>query len=551
MESLLSGETGDRIEMEMEAFNGTYLVSCNSVYNDQGAVERIIHIATEISDKKIPESALRESQQRFEQFFNGIADAVFVADPETRRLVDCNKKAELLTGYSREKILSMTAPELHPEEVREETMEAFQQHLIKDFIAESLILLQNGTNIPVAINSLRTNINGKDVLLGVFRDISWRKETERAFRDSEEKFKALSDATFEALFFSDKGVCVECNRAATDMFGYSYEELIGIFGTDVIAEESKEVVRSNMMSGYELPYEALAQRKDGTTFWGEFHGKMYEYRGRTIRVTAVRDISARKRAEVELNLYREHLEEIVKARTTELEAFSYSVSHDLKAPLRAIDGFSHILLDEYKDLLDEKGKRYLKIVRENTQQMGNLIQDLLEFSRVGRVHLKPEVFNLHDMIQGIMNELLKQEPSRSISVNLQKIPDVFVDQTLMKQLFANLLSNAFKFTRTRKHARITVGSRETTDAIKFFVKDNGVGFDMKYSKKLFTVFQRLHTQDEYEGTGVGLAIVHRIISRLGGEISAKSNPGKGTTISFSLPKNLVLLASSDKSNENQ
>ncbi|MFC2102184.1 ATP-binding protein [Bacteroidota bacterium] len=462
MESLIAGESGKRVETEMDAFDGTYLVSCTGVYNEEGVVEQIIHIATDITEKKAQGKALQ---------------------------------------------------------------------------------------------------------------------------DSEEKFKALSDATFEALFFSEKGLCVECNQSASVMFGYTYKELIGIFGTDVIADESKEFVRQNMMAGYEIPYEALAQRKDGSTFWAEFHGKMYEYKGRQVRVTAVRDISFRKNVEDELKQHREHLEEIVEKRTAELgiknkqleesqqalthlvedvnesraelqqvvqkmkaandelEAFSYSVSHDLKAPLRAIDGFSHILLEDYHASLDEKGKRYLKIVRDNTQHMGVLIQDLLEFSRVGRLKLTPEKVCLRDMVSAIIDELLKQESPRSISVDLQKIPDLFIDKTLIQQVFTNLLSNAVKFSRKTTSAKISIGCKETEDMLSFFVKDNGVGFDMKYSQKLFNVFQRLHTLDEYEGTGVGLAIVLRVIKRMGGTVNALSSPGKGTTISFTLPKNVVLLTS--------
>jgi light-regulated signal transduction histidine kinase (bacteriophytochrome) len=243
----------------------------------------------------------------------------------------------------------------------------------------------------------------------------------------------------------------------------------------------------------------------------------------------------------QLARHAENLEARVAARTAELsaankelEAFSYSVSHDLRAPLRAIDGFSRILLEEYVAGLPEDAQHYFKLVRDGAQQMGRLIDDLLAFSRLSRQPLSMRPIDAAALIHQCLEELQPEIDGRQIELTIGAMPYRQGDPALLKQVWFNLIANALKYTRRRNTARIEIGSRAENGQAIYFVKDNGAGFDMRYADKLFGVFQRLHRTEEYEGTGVGLAIVQRIIHRHGGRVWAEAAVGQGATFSFTL-----------------
>jgi len=265
------------------------------------------------------------------------------------------------------------------------------------------------------------------------------------------------------------------------------------------------------------------------------------------RVTASRDelekeIAERKRAEREVEKHRRHLEDMVRERTAELteaieelEAFAYSVSHDLRAPLRAIDGFSQMLVEDYGDKLDAEGHRLLAVVQHSAKDMGQLIDDLLAFSRLGRTGMKVATVNMDELARRVIEDLRHEVPGRHVQLNVDTLPATAGDQAMIRQVFANLLTNAIKFTRPREYAVIEVGAMVDGSQNTYFVKDNGVGFDMKYADKLFQVFQRLHSTDEFEGTGIGLALVQRVITRHGGRVWAEGEVDKGATFCFALP----------------
>jgi light-regulated signal transduction histidine kinase (bacteriophytochrome) len=236
-----------------------------------------------------------------------------------------------------------------------------------------------------------------------------------------------------------------------------------------------------------------------------------------------------------------HRTEQLEAANNELETFSYSVSHDLKAPLRAIEGFSRVLLEEHSDQMDEEAKRLFNIIISNTAHMSRLIEDLLEFSRVTRTRMNKVKVDMTEMARNVFDELKILENSRNISLSIEELCPADGDPALLKQVWINLIANAIKFTRPRDRALIKIGNKVEDGDIIYFIQDNGVGFDMKYSQNLFGVFQRLHKYKDFEGTGVGLALVERIIKRHGGKIWADAKLDEGASFYFTLDNNKVLL----------
>lgn len=256
---------------------------------------------------------------------------------------------------------------------------------------------------------------------------------------------------------------------------------------------------------------------------------------------AIRYAVERERADQQIRRMNEQLEERVRLRTAELEtangeleAFSYSVSHDLRAPLRHVDGFSRILIESQGQKLSEEGQRYLREILDATRRMAGMIEDLLRLAQIGRQQLRLQKTSIRDLIDDVVADLKSEVRERRIEWRVGELPSLECDRGLIKQVFTNLVGNAVKYTRPRDVAVIEIGHRDGEGQPVIFVRDNGAGFEMKYADKLFGAFQRLHRQDEFEGTGVGLATVHRIIRRHGGRIWAEAEPQKGATFYFTL-----------------
>ena len=293
---------------------------------------------------------------------------------------------------------------------------------------------------------------------------------------------------------------------------------------------------------YEIEFRSVWP--DGSIHWAVSKGRgYYDAAGNAVRMEgAALDITGQKNAETkinQLNLALERRARQVEEANRELEAFSYSVSHDLRAPLRAIDGFSRILLDDFSQDVSEEAHEFLRDIRANTQQMGRLVDDLLAFSRVGREDLKVREVQTSRIVEECLAEVRAIWPEKNWVVQVNELPNCEGDPALLKQVWLNLLSNAFKYSSRSDPARIEIGFEkvegDSETSIQFYVRDNGVGFDMRYAHKLFGVFQRLHRAEDYEGTGVGLAIVQRIVLRHGGRIWAEAVPNQGATFSFTLP----------------
>lgn len=350
---------------------------------------------------------------------------------------------------------------------------------------------------------------------------------------------ALS-AVDDAIVWTDvTGAIQWCNSPFDRLIGRRHIEVLGARLMDVLPLEQDDYLlpaeahpasvifntRSNLANRYEFQRagERLALEISGT--WTQFGAQD------AAAVLVIRDITQRERTENLLAQQAAQLEAVNK----ELEAFSYSVSHDLRAPLRAIAGFSGILVEEHARQLDAEGQRLLAVILTNAKQMGQIINDLLAFSRLGRQPMVVSEIDMGALVQAVLEELKPTAAERRLRVTVSPLPPARGDKALMHQVWINLLSNAVKFTRPRDTAVIDIGARSTATEVVYYVKDNGVGFDMQYADKLFGVFQRLHNSEEFEGTGVGLSLVQRLVNRHGGRVWAEGAVNGGATFYFSLP----------------
>ena len=379
-----------------------------------------------------------------------------------------------------------------------------------------------------------------------------RKKAEAELHKLYTDFVTLLENTGDFIYFKDKDSrMIFCSQTLAKITGHaSWRDMVGKHDLEIFPantariyhEEELPIFREGKpMLNKTDPYYDAQGRKCwvSTNKWPVFGED-----GKTVvGIFGIsRDITELKEAEDKIIELNRDLEQRVVERTAqledankELESFSYSVSHDLRAPLRAIDGFSNILLEEYAGKLDAEGRRLLDVVRDNAERMGRLIDDILKFSRAGRLEMNAFRIDMEAMAHTVLDEILMRSPNPKLVVEIGHLPATVGDSAMMHQVFVNLLSNAIKFTHGREDARIEVGSSAGEHETVYFVKDNGAGFDMQYVDKLFGVFQRLHIESEFEGTGIGLAIVKRIITRHGGRVWAEGKVDEGATIYFTLP----------------
>lgn len=378
-------------------------------------------------------------------------------------------------------------------------------------------------------------------------------QQEQGLRESETRLRAVLNSALSAVVVTDdQGKIIDWNARAEKMFGWKRAEALELSLSETILPKHRRGDHAGDMNRFaeqgqgtitNWPVEMSACHRDGAEFPVEIAIHPLMTNGVRTFCGFITDITERKRAAAEIQALNQQLERRVEERTAqletankELEAFSYSVSHDLRAPLRHIDGFASMLTTHSSAVLDEKGRRYVKVIIESAQRMGRLIDDLLSFSRHGRSELRRVPINLGNVVEEVRRQLQSEWAGRAIEWKVGPLPDVFGDLAMLHQVFANLLGNAIKYTRPRSEAVIEVGSEINTDGEQVvYVRDNGAGFDPKYADRLFGVFQRLHSESEFEGNGVGLANVRRIIVRHGGRTWAEGKVDEGATFYFTLP----------------
>lgn len=341
------------------------------------------------------------------------------------------------------------------------------------------------------------------------------------------------------------------NQAFSDMLGYNREELQMKSWKDITPAEDIAPIEKLIKDTYSVPNDKGIRiikryiKKDGSYIWTDVSGKLIrdEHGIGLYHIATIIDITDRVKAEEALECLNNELESKVKERTFELEtlnkelqAFNYSVSHDLRTPLRILRTYASILTQDYAKKLDNNGQKYLQNIHKSADRMDKLITDLLNLSQVTRSEINPELVNMNELAESVFYELATEEERNSFDIKIESLPVAWCDPSLIRQVWQNLIGNALKYSSKADTKKIELYASEDKNGITYFIKDYGAGFDINFSKKLFTAFQRLHNSEDFPGSGIGLAVVHQIVKRHGGSVNAESTLGEGATFSFTLNK---------------
>jgi PAS domain S-box-containing protein len=530
--------------------------------NDEAIIAQLAHIASIAIDNTrlyaVAQQVEAELHRQF-QFTSAITgslgEGIYAVDLDGR-VTFMNPAAESFLGWTKQELVGKQSHDLiHFQSVDGSPLSRQACRLLSAIQGEETLrrgedvfTRRDGSTFPVAYASSSIILDG-EVLGAVvaFHDITAHKQAEEALRESEKRYRSLFANNPLPMWVYDCQTLafLDVNDAAIARYGYSRAAFQAMTIKDIRPTDTIPALLDNLAHLREDFDKAdiwQHLKKDGTVIDVEVTSHTIEYAGRQARLVLANDVTQRLRAETEIRRFNEELEQRVIERTArleaanrELETFSYSVSHDLRAPLRSIDGFSQALLEDCSDRLDAQGQDFLQRIRAAAQRMSRLIDALLGLSRVTRAEMQREPINLSTMAEAVMTELQRQEPERLVEVVIAPALSVSGDARLVRVVLENVLGNAWKFSAGKPQARIELGMQTEVDGTPvFFVHDNGAGFDMTYAHKLFGAFQRLHRISEFPGTGIGLATVQRIIHRHGGRVWAEGEVGRGATFYFTL-----------------
>jgi len=491
--------------------------------------------------REAAEAELQKSRSQLQSILDNAPAVVFIKDRKGKYLF-VNRLFTEVTGKTREEIEGHTVEELFPRETamtaREHERKIFETGNPQQF--EEIVDYPDGPRTHLAVKFPLRDASGKIYATsGISADISERK---RAEEERDRFFTLTRDLLCIAGF---DGYFKRTNPAWKATFGYSNEEMLSQPFIDFVHPGDRERTvkeSAKLAAGDEtVSFENRYRCKDGSYRWLLWNARPIV--DQKLIYCSARDVTERKMNEEEiqkLNFGIQQRAAQLEIANKELEAFSYSVSHDLRAPLRHIDGFVGLLDKQARVKLDDNGKRYLEVIAKAAKQMGMLIDDLLVFSRMGRTELSQQKVDMNSLVEEVINTQKTELNGRHVEWKISPLPAVQADHSMLRQALVNLVSNAVKYTRPRDPAVIEIGCQsESPLEFLFYVRDNGVGFDMQYANKLFGVFQRLHHADEFEGTGIGLANVRRIIHRHGGRTWAEGQVDQGATFFYTLPKQLA------------
>jgi len=550
----------DHHRMEMQFVHrdqqGIYgLMEINLIRDKRHLPSYYIIQVIDITERKIAQLRNQESNRQLQTLIGNLPGMAYrCLNREDWYMIFMSQGCQRITGYTPESFIDNKhisyGDIIHPDD-KERVWAGVQQAVEggSPFEMEYRILALSGEIRWVweRGQSVGPDKQGRDLLEGFIMDVTARTMAQQALRESEERYKNLFETTGTAtIVYDDKKVIRMCNRKFEELYGLPRSKIIDrmrwtafVHPDDLTRMEEYHRLRG--MGSDKPPVEYDFKFVDAREQIRTVHHVVKFLEGSRRRIASFADVTPLKEAEEHLANWNRELEKKVSQRTAqleetnkELESFSYSVSHDLKAPLRAIEGFSKILMREYTEVLDDAGKRYLDMTRQNASKMNQLISDLLSFSRLGRKALQIKRIDLNALVYDVYREQKQMLHERPCRFDCHDLPTVMADRAMMKIVFSNLLSNALKFSHPDRMPEVAVGSYQQDGHTIFFVRDNGVGFDMKYSGKLFDAFQRLHREERYSGSGIGLSLVQRVIHKHGGRIWAESRIGEQTTFYFYL-----------------
>lgn len=506
-----------------------------SVYRDEkGNVLGVFAAARDITKQKEAEDMIKKIQIYTRTLIETSLDPQITKGPDGL-ITDVNEATIQVTGVPREKLIGTHFPNYFTEPDKAE--EAYQEAFAKGVVRNRLLAIKHiSGKITDVLYNATVYKDEKGAVQGVFasaRDITDRKQAEEEIKRSQAYTRSLIEASLDPLVtISPEGKITDVNEASVKVTGIEREKLIGTDFSDYFTEPEKarEGYQQVFAKGFVSDYPLTIRHKNGKVTNVLYNASVYRDENEKVLgvFAAARDITAQRSQEMKIKTLNEELEQ----RIIELESFSYSVSHDLRAPLRGVDGFIAMFLTEYFDKVDAEGQRLLSNVRRNVTKMGSLIDELLTLSRIGMKDIQIGSIDMNELTKTVIEEL--NEVKGNTKITIKNLGQANGDIALLKQVMVNLLSNAFKYSNKKEQPEIEIGRKLNLGETIYYVKDNGVGFDMEYSNKLFGVFQRLHDPQEYQGTGVGLAIVKRIIIRHGGRVWAEGKENEGATFYFSL-----------------